>query len=418
MAAAVAYAAIETEMLREGARYTLYRGQQAAFVVATPNLSTYSTGTPAVRAHYAESLGAKADELATADPLLTPTRVVEELQAVPPPPGDAPLTPDRLLRLAVAAARTAALSSRLELYPRGMVAARAVKLAAGSLVGPKELNVPQIQQRIASRYPHAEAIPGRPRLDELLHEAGIALDWDEHAFDGQGGYRHRSILSEPSPTGSSLGRLSTASQPGEPMSPEAEAAVALEERLSRAVQERRFLLLTVAPRYLLRAEVEIVRRFPVLRISLEALLIQEMKATAAALGAKWEVVVMADAAAPDSTDWRRLQTLVRQAMPAVERTLFSADRPVLLVYPGLLARYDQVQLFEKLREACVRTTDAPGFIILIPADAQHHMPVMDGKPIPVILASEWARIPEAWLVNADRAQNSTDVENKASHIGS
>jgi len=30
------------------------------------------------------------------------------------------------------------------------------------------------------------------------------------------------------------------------------------------------------------------------------------------------------------------------------------------------------------------------------------MPVLDGKPIPVILASEWARIPEAWLQNAHR----------------
>jgi hypothetical protein len=180
--------------------------------------------------------------------------------------------------------------------------------------------------------------------------------------------------------------------------------LAFEEHLSRAVQERRFLILTVAHRYLLRAEAEIVRRFPVLRTSLEAVLIQEMQATAAALGAKWEVVLKADAAAPESTDWRRLQTLIRQAMPAVERTLFSADRPVLLVYPGLLGRYDQLPIFEKLRDACARTSDAPGFIILMPSDEQRHMPVLDGKPIPVILASEWARIPEAWLVNAHRAK--------------
>jgi hypothetical protein len=75
---------------------------------------------------------------------------------------------------------------------------------------------------------------------------------------------------------------------------------------------------------------------------------------------------------------------------------------VLLVYPGLLARYDQIQLLERLREACGRQHDAPGFIVLIAADEQRHMPVLDGKPIPVILASEWARIPEAWLQNAHR----------------
>jgi hypothetical protein len=104
-----------------------------------------------------------------------------------------------------------------------------------------------------------------------------------------------------------------------------------------------------------------------------------------------------------------LQSLIRQVMPVVEHTLFSADRPVLLVYLGLLARYDQLAVFEKLRDACAQTSDAPGFIILIPSDEQRHMPVLDGKPIPVILASEWARIPEAWLVNAHRGREGSLV---------
>jgi hypothetical protein len=145
-----------------------------------------------------------------------------------------------------------------------------------------------------------------------------------------------------------------------------------------------------------------VRRFPVMRMSLESMLLQEMKAATAAVGARWEVVLQADAAASDSHDWRRLQTLVRRAMPAVEQALLTATGPVLLVYPGLLARYDQIQLLERLREACGRQHGAPGFLVLIAADEQRHMPVLDGKPIPVILASEWARIPEAWLENAHR----------------
>jgi serine/threonine protein kinase len=418
LAAAISYAAVDTEMAREGARYTLYRGAQRVFVVATAALASYYVAAPVVRAQYAESLGAKADELATADPLLTPMRVGEELQAVPQPEGDPKLTPDRILRLAAAASRTAALSSRLELYPRGMEATRALKLGAGSLVGPKMLKVQEVQQRIASRYPQAEPLPGRPLLDELLRDAGLEFDWDGDAFDGHGAYRHRFIAPEASSSASTLPRLSTTPQPGLPLSPEAEAAYALEERLSRAVQEHRFLILTVAPQYLLRAEEEIVRRFPVIRMSLEALLIQEMKTTAVAVGARWEVVVQADAASSESADWRRLQTLVRRAMPAVERALFSADRPVLLVYPGLLAHYDQIQLFEKLRDACAQGSAAPGFIVLLPSDEQRHMPVLDGKPIPVILASEWARIPKAWLVNVHRAQKSTDIANEASNVGS
>jgi hypothetical protein len=336
------------------------------------------------------------DTMAQADPLLTPPRVIEELQGVTRPEGDPVPPPDRLLRLAAAVSQVAALSSRLELYPRGMAAARAQKLGAGSLVGPRLLTVPEMRQRIASRYPQAESLPGRPQLDDLLQEAGLERIWDDSAAEGQGAYRPRPVTADPSHTSSTLSCFSTAEQPGILLTPEAEATRALEDRLARAIRERRFLLLTVAPRYLLRAEEEIMQRFPVARMSLEGLLIQAMQ-TAAALGARWEVVVKADASAPESADWRRLLALVRRAMPTVDQTLRGAERPVLLVYPGLLARYDQIQLLERLREACAQTGGGPGFIVLIPADAQHHLPV------PVILASEWARIPEAWLENVHRS---------------
>jgi hypothetical protein len=109
-------------------------------------------------------------------------------------------------------------------------------------------------------------------------------------------------------------------------------------------------------------------------------------------GARWDIVLQADAAPPDSRDWRNLQILVRRAMTVVEQFLFAADRPVLLVYPGLLARYDQISLLETLREACTQQQrHAPGFLVLVPSDAQRTMPVLDGKPVPVIRASEWAK---------------------------
>ena len=398
-AAAVTYAAVDTELVREGARYTLYREQPHVFIVATPYLAAHYTASSAARAQYAARLGLKADELAGADPLLTPPRVLEELQAVPAPEGDPRLLPDRLLRLAVAAAQTAALSSRMELYPRHMAAIRAVKLGLGALLGPKALTVRQIQQRIASRYPQAEPVPGPPLLDDLLREAGIELVWDSTAAKGQGAYCPKSLTLGVSSASSALPRHAT-SQHDPAASPEVEAAQAFAERLSKAITEQRFLVLTVAPRRLLDAEAAIVQRFPVTRISLEALLLRQMKAAAEQAGARWDIVLQADAAAPQSADWRRLQTLVRRAMPAVEQELFTAHTPVLLVYPGLLARYEQISLLEKLRDACAQQLDTPGFIVLVAADAQYHLPVLDGHPIPVILASEWARIPEAWLTNA------------------
>jgi hypothetical protein len=366
-------------------------------------LAAHYTTSAAARAQYAGRLGTRADALAAADPLLTPGRVVEELQAVPGPEGDLPLTPDRLLRLAVASSQGAALSSRMELYPQHMEAARALKLGIGSLLGPKALTVRQIQQRIASRYPLAAPLPGPPALDDLLRAAGIELLWDGTGADGKGVYRPKYGPPDTPSTSSTLPRLSTAPGIGDAASPEVEAAGAFEARLQQAVTAHRFLVLTVAPRHLVRAEAEIGQRFPVTRISLEALLIQEMKAIAAAAGAKWEVVLKADNAPRHSTDWRRLHMLVRQAMPAVEQTLLAVDRPVLLVYPGLLARYDQMQLLETLRDACARRHDVPGYLVLVASDAQRPLPVLDAKPIPVVHASEWTRIPDAWLANAHRA---------------
>jgi serine/threonine protein kinase len=401
-AAAVAYAAMDTEMSREGGRYTLHRGSHCILIVAVPDPADPYAASAAARAQYTEELGRRADALAAADPLLTPARAMEELQSVSPPAGDPLLSSERIVRLATAASQRAALSSRLEVYPRGMAAGRALKLGIGSLLGPQQLTVDAMRQRIASRYPAAEPIPEPPLLDDLLRDAGIELVWDGDGADGRGCYRPRYLLHEPSSTATILPRHSTALQPGVAPSPDVDAARALEEHLATALTDHRFLVLTVAQRYLLRAEDELVRRFPVMRMSLESMLLQEMKAATAAVGARWEVVLQADAAASDSHDWRRLQTLVRRAMPAVEQALLTATGPVLLVYPGLLARYDQIQLLERLREACGRQHGAPGFLVLIAADEQRHMPVLDGKPIPVILASEWARIPEAWLENAHR----------------
>lgn len=162
--------------------------------------------------------------------------------------GAAAMTSDRRLRLAVASSQTAALSSRMELYPQNIDAARALKLGIGSLLGPKALSVRQIRQRIASRYPLAAPVPGPPALDDLLREAGIELLWDGTGAEGEGVYRPKYDASAPASRTSTLPRFSTAAGTGKPASPEEEAAEALEMRLQQAVTAHRFLVLTVAPR--------------------------------------------------------------------------------------------------------------------------------------------------------------------------
>lgn len=398
-AAAVAYAALEVEAGREGARYILYRGIDHVFVVATPQLGEAFVATPAARGRYAEILGSEADRLAEADPLLLPERVIEELAAVAPLEDEAPLPPDRLLRLAVAASRTAALSSRMELYPRGMAAERALKLGAGSLLGPRRLPPEMIQDRVASRYPDAERLPGRPALDALLEAAGLHLRWnpDEKAFTPPGAYGSLAHGT------TSLTRRTTTVAPLLD-APGVTEALALEQRLERVALQRRLLVLTVAPGHHARAEAELLSRFGLQKISLEGRLLRAMHAAAESAGARWDVVLQADAAEPTSRDRRNLQRLVDRAVTDVEAELVALDQPALLVYPGLLARYGRLDLVERLRQAC-EAGRAPGFVLLVAADARSTMPVIDRAPLPLVHASDWARIPAPWLQNDHRGRS-------------
>lgn len=140
----------------------------------------------------------------------------------------------------------------------GMPAWRALKLGLGSLLGPKALTVKQIQQRIGSRYPQAQAVPGPPALDRLLAEAGVELVWDGATQSYSAKSRRSSYLSSTS----TLHPVSTAAEGGAASTAEIEEAWRLEERIRKAIEEKRFLVLSVAPKYLLRAERELLK-FPI-----------------------------------------------------------------------------------------------------------------------------------------------------------
>ncbi len=396
-AAAAATAGLEVEAAREGARMALYRGREHVFVVATPALDEERRASPTALARYAEALGAKADEVAAADPLLTPQRALDELRGVEPPADEPPLSDDRLLRLAVAASTTAALSSRLELYPRGMAAARALKLGAGALLGPKKLPPQMVQDRVAGRYPEAERLPGRPRLDALLDAEGLHFRWDP----GAGAYVSPDLRAPSASTGTLSRRTTTDADVAVPGAADAQA---LDDRLDRLVTDGRLLTLTVEPRHYRRAADELAERFGLEPVSLEGVLLDAMREAAAAIEADWDVVLRADASDRGSRDWRRLQSLVTKAMPVVEQAVLAREQPTLLLYPGLLARYGHLGAVDRWREASAAGR-VPGTVLLIPSDAMQDMPVIDGVPLPIVLASDWARIPRVWLQNAHRGRH-------------
>lgn len=397
MASAVARACLETEAALADPRMVIRRSSGKVVAACSPELAAY-----------AERLGSVADRLADEDPLPSPIRTFQQLYTVDQPEFPAECRPpgnERLLALAAAMSAHAALSSRQELYPRGMPAIRAIRLGIGALTGlglgngtRAGFTPGEVRRRIESRYPEAEPLPDHPELEALLNEAGLDVTWDA---DNKV-YRRRviTLVTAGSSYPERFRTVGTSRRPE--VTEDVAEARRFDERLRHAREDGSFLVLTTPFSRMRPCEDQILREFDVERISLDGLLLDRMRAAADELGADWQVVQTADGADPTSRDWQNLVSLVDQVMPGIEEMLLSREKPVLLVHPGLLARYEQLELLEHLRDDVGRNGRTPGLWVLVASDAQSDMPMLDGKAIPLITPGQRARVPEPWIENLHR----------------
>jgi hypothetical protein len=326
--------------------------------------------------------------------------VEEELSLVAPPDGST-LPPGRVLRLAAAASKGAALSARAELYPKGMAPGIALRLSLGSLAGPRVLSEEAVRERVRGRFPDAAPLPGRPELDRLLDEVGAERIWSDDDPDERG-YVSRIVTPSGSGSPSGLSRYGTLTAAPIP-TPEVLDARSLEEKIAGASRSGAFLALTVDLRRAPLAEAELLRRFaPRERVSIEALLLREMRAEAEARKVKWPVVLAADAEGHDGQGFRNLLRLATKAAERARATLLAFDRPALLVNPGLLARYDLMPMLSDLAQASGTRGGPPSLWLLVP-QSDGGMPRIDDASLPVMSAANWARLTDPWLANAHRA---------------
>lgn len=388
LAQLVINACIEAEKLATPPRFIEYSGKNTVVIAANQ-----------LMAKYTDRLGKAADELAELDPLATPERVIETLRDVPYPDEAEFMTDIRLVKLSVAVSKHAAISSRMEIYPKNMSALRAIKLAQGALFGASELSIKDINERVMGRYPEAEPLPTGTELDRLLAAAELDLEWQPISSTYK--YKESPIISNFSNLTSHKRQVTPLSLETSAfeVSPDVANARIFENKLRRAYKEGAFLVLMVPPSDLLKAESAIKEFFSDINYqSLDHLLITAMRKKATELKVDWKVVLQADSASPDSKDWRNLQTLVTHAMKLVEEQLSKSDRTILLSYPGLLARYNRIDLLERLREKVgISGGDLYGLWLLLATDEQSKLPMLDGKAIPVTSSAQWARIPNAWI---------------------
>lgn len=241
--------------------------------------------------------------------------------------------------------------------------------------------------------------PAENVLAGTRHYVDPFLQWRPDTADGQGAYclEFRSFVTPGSATSYARGSHGTArvaeTGPGEWGDTDA-----FDERLQRALKNRAFLALTVPPRRLAHAERALASAFAIDARSLDELLIRHMKAAAREAGADWGIVLRADRGPQGGADWATLMRLVgHRALPRVRAELAGAPRALLLTNLGLLARYDQMTFIDGLRDAAGGPGGPPGVWLLVPSDAQESRPMVDGRPVPVFTAAQWARVPAAWL---------------------
>lgn len=392
-ACAVLRAAVEAEAAEAAPRYLAHDHHPAQLIATDP-----------AWANYAARLGAQADGCALAEPLLSPQRVLEALQGVRLPevsPGEdpLPLTPARLLRLATQAAREAALSSRQEIYRRGMPALQALKQSLNALLGLPLLKPEELVSRVHGRYPEAERLPPqRQLLNQLLEAAGAPLSWDAE----QNAWTTRTIGSGLTQSGSRSHRPSnTGDAPTEPAEAEAFA-----ERLDHRLHEGGLLVLGIEARRARAAEARLLERYGghgpdrLQRLDLDAWWLAALKAEVQRLRADWQVVLRADNAAPGSADAGRLMQLAQRCVPALLDALRGAERPLLVVHPGLLARFGLLHHVGTLETEVGRPGRTPALWLLLPT-AEPAVAALDGQRLPLIRPATYAPIPRAWL---DRSQ--------------
>ena len=267
LARAAVRAAVETEVAMEEPRLTLRRIRSGDRVLIASAGRSAAERQRAVE--YGVRLGAIADELAgTAETLPSPAEVAERLRAARAP-DSVQLSQERLVQLAAAASERAAVSARLELYPRGMSATRALQLARGAVLGGERISEEDVRRRIVARFPDAEPLPPRPELDTLLNDAGLNLRFDDIAAEYVG--PQRLALTGATSYASPLDRLATAHSPlpaprEDPDTVEAERS---EQRLAASLSDGGILTLMVYPHDLAEAARDL-RRFEVTPTDVDA----------------------------------------------------------------------------------------------------------------------------------------------------
>jgi serine/threonine protein kinase len=347
------------------------------------------------------ALGSTADQLAATEPLPSTEAVRQALlQAVADTPL-ASLPSDQRVTLAARVSRTAAASIRLEIYPSKMEAERALRLSLSALTS-DDLRPETVRRRVAARYPEALPLPERPELDTLLARYGLIFNVDLGEYARPGPIAPTSMTVQAPP------RATTAA-PSLPArrDPDAQRALAFQDQLDRGVASRRFRVIQVRADLALIASQRLAETLGVAPVSLDHTLIHHIRSRAQQDEVDWSAIIEADRAGPTGPQWSLLVGLVRDAAEAMVDALLSRSTwPLILIWPGVLARYGLGAPLQRLVERAEHSEEGGtgAVLLLLPSHNDGLPPSINSRlPVPAPFPGQRLQMPEPWLANAHRA---------------
>ena len=140
------------------------------------------------------------------------------------------------------------------------------------------------------------------------------------------------------------------------------------------------------------------------KVSFDDLLIERLRSKSTEYEFPWTDIYEADAENRNSDDWQNLLHLVSEVTPEIAADLMKRERPLLLVHPGLIARYDQMSFLQTLRDRVGHDVACPSLWVLVAADNQNEMPYLDGVQIPLISTGQKAIVSDHWIDNLHRGR--------------
>lgn len=394
-------------------------------------------------------LGHTADELAQRTPLPTPAEATRRLrealqrladEAPPTPglslPGVAPPPPlsqsrdDRVLALAAEASERAALSARLELYPRELAPERALEHSAAMLRG--EHTAEAVQELVKQRYPEAKSLPPRPELDRLLEGHGLVWNEARGRYVRKGYAPDTTLSTQISPSlhpriaarsdvalGAIGARATLSLGPSGTLDSAEVQSQDFDESVRLALELRSFRVLAFREDVLIEGMRVFCARYAARLVWLDRLLVSAMFDVARAKGIPdLGLLHRADNIGPERpADWANLTRVAALAAERLIDQVFSSssDQPLLLARPGLLARYALLDAATALFERARSQDSVPTFLAMPTSDVTNALPTLGPipgpgssppkhMPIPGLLPAQILRVPRSFTKPAVSAE--------------